>query len=62
MAWIMSLNKNRVCEKVMRYSSECLLSAERGFFSSSLEWELESGIGDCLVSGFDRINGIYRIG
>ena len=28
----MSLNKNRVFENVMRYSSECLLSAERGFF------------------------------
>ncbi len=34
MAWIMNLNKNRVFEtKRMRYSSECLLSAERGFFS-----------------------------
>ena len=62
MAWIMSLNKNNVLENMMRYSSECLLSAERGFFSSSLEFELESGIGDCLVRGFDRINGIYRIG
>ena len=37
MAWIMSLNKYRVSENVMRYSSEYLLSAERGFFSSSLE-------------------------
>ncbi len=35
MAWIMSLNKNRVFEKVMRYSSEYLLSAERCFFSWS---------------------------
>lgn len=60
MALIMSLNKNRGFENVMRYSSECLLGAERGFFSSSLE--LESGIGDCLMRGFDRINGIYRIG
>ena len=33
MAWIMSLNKYRVSENVMRYSSEYLLSAERGFFS-----------------------------
>ena len=62
MAWIMSLNKNNVLENMMRYSSECLLSAERGFFSSSLEFELESGIGDCWVRGVDRINGIYRIG
>ena len=45
MAWIMSLNKNRVFEKVMRHLSECLMSAERGFFSSSLEFELESCIG-----------------
>lgn len=30
--------------------------------SLSLELELESGIGDCLVRGFDRINGIYKIG
>ena len=62
MAWIMSLNKNNALENMMRYSSECLMSAERGFFSSSLELELESGIGDCLMKGFDRINGIYRIG
>jgi hypothetical protein len=25
-------------------------------------YEFEFGIGDCLVRGFDRINGIYRIG
>lgn len=37
---------NRIQKFVMRYSSECLMSAERGFFSSSLELELESGIGD----------------
>ena len=30
MAWIMSLNKNRVFEKVMRCLRECLMSAERG--------------------------------
>ena len=29
MALIMSLNKNRVFENVMRYSSECLMGAER---------------------------------
>ena len=28
----------------------------------SLSLELEGGIGDCLVRGFDRINGIYKIG
>jgi hypothetical protein len=28
--------------------------------SSSLE--LESGIGDCSMRGFGRINGTYRIG
>ena len=55
MAWIMSLNKNNALENMMRYSSEYLMSAERGFFSSSLGFELESCIGDCLVSGFDRI-------
>ena len=44
MAWIMSLNKNNVSEKVMRYSSEYLLSAERGFFSSSfLEVKVKGG-------------------
>ena len=43
MAWIMSLNKNNALENMMRYSSECLLSAERGFFSSSLELEFENG-------------------
>lgn len=59
----MSKNSKKASEKFeMRYSSECLLSAERGFFSSSLELELESGIRDCLMRGFDRINGIYRIG
>ena len=62
MASKMSQNKNRVFENVMRCSSEYLLSAERGFFSWSLEFELESGIGDCWVRGFDRINGINRIG
>ena len=36
---------NRIQKFVMRYSSEYLMSAERGFFSSSLEFELESGIG-----------------
>ena len=41
MALIMSLNKNRVFEKVMRYSSECLLIAERCFFSSSSSSFLE---------------------
>ena len=35
---------------------------ERFSMSLSLELEFESGIGDCLVRGFDRINGIYRIG
>ena len=45
MAWIMSLTKNNALGNMMRYSSECLMSAERGFFSSSLEFELESGIG-----------------
>lgn len=43
------------------YSSAYPKGRELGFFSSSLEFELESGIGDCLVRGFDRINGIYRI-
>lgn len=42
------------------YSCAYPKGRERGFFSSSLE--LEIGIGDCLVRGFDRINGIYRIG
>jgi hypothetical protein len=27
-----------------------------------LEVKVNSGIGDCLVKGLDRINGIYRIG
>lgn len=62
MALIMSRNKNIALENMMRYLSVCLLSAERGFFSSSLEFELDSGIGDCWGRGFDRINGIYRIG
>lgn len=58
MAWIMSRNKNNALENMMRYSSECLLSAELGFFSSSfleVKVKVNSGIGDCLVSGFDRI-------
>ena len=65
MALIMSLNKNRVFENVMRYSSEYLLSAERGFFSSSfLEVKVkgEQWNWRFKVSGFDRINGINRIG
>ena len=40
MAWIMSLNKNNALENMMRYLRECLLSAERGFFS----WSLELGV------------------
>ena len=36
---------NRIQKFVMRYSIEYLMSAERGFFSSSLGFELESGIG-----------------
>ena len=36
---------NRSQKLVMRHLSECLMSAERGFFSSSLEFELESCIG-----------------
>lgn len=57
----MNLNCRKAIKiKRMRYSNEYLLSAERGFFSSSLE--LESGIGDCSMRGFDSINGIYRIG
>ena len=45
MALIMSRNKNIALENMMRYLSVCLLSAERGFFSSSLEFEVDSGIG-----------------
>ena len=56
---------NRIQKFVMRYSRECLLSAERGFFSSSFlevkvkgeEWNWRF-----KVRGFDRVNGIYRIG
>ncbi len=67
MAWIMSLNKNNALENMMRYSSECLLSAERGFFSSSFLEVKVKGEGEqwnwrFKVSGFDRINGIYKIG
>ena len=43
---------------LMGYSSACPIGRELGFFSSSLELELESGIGDCLMRGFDKINGI----
>lgn len=40
----MSKNSDKASEKIeMRYSSECLLSAERGFFSSRLELEFENG-------------------
>ncbi len=45
---------------LMGYSSAYPKGRELGFFSSNLE--LESGIGDCLMRGFDRINGIYKIG
>ena len=67
MAWIMSLNKNNALENMMRYSSECLLSAERGFFSSRFLEVKVKGEGEqrnwrFKVRGFDRINGIYRIG
>ena len=65
MAWIMSLNKNNALENMMRYSSECLMGAERGFFSSSfLEVKVkgEQWNWRFKVSEFDRINGIYKIG
>ena len=58
-------SNNRIQKFVMRYSSECLLSAERCFFSSSfLEVKVkgEQWNWRFKVSGFDRINGIYRIG
>lgn len=45
---------------LMGYSSAYSIGRELGFFSSSLEFELESGIGDCLVSGFDMIDKITK--
>jgi hypothetical protein len=52
---------------MMRYSSEYLLSAERGFFrwrflEVKVKGEGEQWNWRFKVSEFDRINGIYRIG
>lgn len=39
------------------------MSAERGFLVRVfLEVKVNRGIGDCSMRGFDRIDGIYRIG
>lgn len=67
MAWIMSRNKNITLENMMRYSSECLMGAERGFFrwrflEVKVKGEGEQWNWRFKVSGLDRINGIYRIG
>ena len=58
---------NRIRKFVMRYSSEYLLSAERGFFSSSFLEGKVKGEGEqwnwrFKVRGLNRINGIYKIG
>ena len=53
---------NRNQKFVMGYSATYPMGAECGFFSLRCEAEFESGIGDCWVSEFDSINGIYRIG
>lgn len=58
---------NRSQKLVMRHLRECLLSAERGFFSSSFLEVKVKGEGEqwnwrFKVRGLDRINGIYKIG
>ena len=64
----MSLNSKKALDiKRIRYSRERLLSAERGFFSWRFLEVKVKGEGEqwnwrFKVSGFDRINGIYRIG
>ena len=66
MASIMSQNGNKALEKFeMRYSAAYPTGAERIDFSSSfLEVKVkgEQWNWRFKVSGFDRINGIYRIG
>lgn len=53
-------NKKLFINGKMVYSGEYLIGAEHGFFSSSLEFELESGIGDCLMRGLDRIDKFIK--
>lgn len=42
---------------LMGYSSAYPIGRERGFFSSSLEFELESGIGDLRLEGLTGLTG-----